>query len=293
MASKVDEQTTKNPVSMVKSFFAHKMVHDLIAGTGAGICTVLVGHSFETAKTRIQMTGGNLFTNFRSIIQNEGLLSLYKGVMSPLTMMPFLFATQFTAYGFAKRYLGIDGAPKWDSKSILAGSFTGLCCSIVLTPIDIIKMKLQMEGIGVKTKPTGTYTMLRNTVVNDGFLALYKGLPATMMRDIPSRTLTFSLYEYNRRFLVDHLGSQSLANLFAGGMSSFMSWFIVYPLDIVKTKVQCSPSGGISYWFKQIYREHGLKGFYKGVEAPLSRSIITGSVTFFTMESIKSFLLDL
>jgi hypothetical protein len=63
---------------------------------------------------------------------------------------------------------------------------------------------------------------------NRGFLGLFKGLGATLGREVPANAIYFSVYEYTKGALVpqggskEDLGSGSL--LLAGGMAGLMFW---------------------------------------------------------------------
>lgn len=73
------------------------MLVDVFAGTIGGIAVVLVGHPFDTTKTRLQTAPHGFYSCtrdcIRKTIQWEGFSGFYAGIWSPLTGM-YHFASQ-------------------------------------------------------------------------------------------------------------------------------------------------------------------------------------------------------
>ena len=60
---------------------------DFIAGCVAGFSSTLVGHPFDTIKTRLQIYPEKYSSArdcFRDVLKNEGPTALYRGMVSPL-----------------------------------------------------------------------------------------------------------------------------------------------------------------------------------------------------------------
>lgn len=129
------------------------------------------------------MIDTKLFACVRNIISKEGLGSFYKGVYSPLYSVPAINAVVFGAYETARRALmrGSDSemtiyqgirAPKskiYPRIGMLAGSWAGLLNCLVVTPVELIKCRQQMEGMGCKGRTTKSLTMLKQIIRNEGF----------------------------------------------------------------------------------------------------------------------------
>jgi hypothetical protein len=131
----------------------------------------------------MQMIDTKLFACVRNIVSKEGLGSFYKGVYSPLYSVPAINAVVFGAYETARRalmrgsesemtiYQGIF-APKTKFNphiGMLAGSWAGLLNCLVVTPVELIKCRQQMEGMGCKGRTTKSWTMMKQIVRNEGF----------------------------------------------------------------------------------------------------------------------------
>jgi ornithine carrier protein len=72
----------------------------------------------------------------------------------------------------------------------LAGALSGSCAAVVLTPVELIKCRVQVHQLqaGLYTeKPTdsplkrrGTWSILRNVVNNEGLAGFYRGFSFTL-----------------------------------------------------------------------------------------------------------------
>lgn len=125
---------------------------EIICGSIAGALGKLIDYPFDTIKVRMQTQGINVFPTTWSCIQytydNEGVLDgFYQGILSPLLGAAFenaiLFVSYNQCYNLMSRYT------EWDVIWIIliSGAFAGSCASFVLTPVELIKCKLQVSNL--------------------------------------------------------------------------------------------------------------------------------------------------
>ena len=86
--------------------------------------------------------------------------------------------------------------------------------------------------------------------------------------------------------------------MFAGGMAGIGFWFFIYPVDVIKSKMQVAvgrtgPSGGIMALTKDVWRNEGIPGFYRGLLPCLLRAFPAAASTFLAYEYSKDFLTGL
>lgn len=75
------------------------------------------------------------------------------------------------------------------------------------------------------------------------------------------------------------------ALLVAGGLAGMASWFGVYPLDVIKSRVQAVPRGAAPYrtWLgcaARIWRQEGPTAFRRGLGATVARAAVVNAATF-------------
>ncbi|CAJ0829442.1 6082_t:CDS:10 [Entrophospora sp. SA101] len=200
--------------------------------------------------------------------QLEGISSLFKGLGSPIVGLAFLNSILFASYGGIILYI--------------AGFGAGIACFLVSTPTELVKCRAQ---IAITT----------NYLRQPFQYGLYKGGLVTIIRDAPGYGVYFWAYEGLKRVLeVTSSDSNSDRNnvlklLFAGGTAGLLSWASIYPLDVIKTRLQTQQqnyySGIIDCAIKS-YREEGAKVFFKGMSTTLVRAWPVNAVTFFAYELV-------
>lgn len=274
-----------------------------LCGCLGGVANILSSHSFDTIKVRMQILDLKFVNCFKYMVKNEGIGALYKGITSPLFNVPLIYAIYFGAYETGKWLQGVD--PKKEvtiSEAVTAGALAGFAVTAVMTPVELVKCRLQMLGTGSKTKTVGAFKMANQIVKARGIKELYKGSLITLCREIPATAVYFGIYEYLSRELKAAYGSSQLITLTAGGLAGLLSWAASYPQDVVKTKLQCDADlirkypqnkrfrdGGIINCAKDTWRRGGVRGFTKGFSACSLKGIIAEASTFFVYENLKSY----
>jgi solute carrier family 25 carnitine/acylcarnitine transporter 20/29 len=131
---------------------------------------------------------------------------------------------------------------KDENRTFLAGAIAGFFGIFIAVPVDLMKIRSQ-----VKKEAFPQYKRDFNQIVkNEGYPALYKGFWATMWRDVPGWGVYFWAYEYlkirfgipfNSRSSTDDFKTFMFRTLAAGTAGSF-SWFVSFPFDVAKTRIQ-------------------------------------------------------
>ena len=128
----------------------------------------------------------------------------------------------------------------------------------------------------------------------------------TIIRDSIGYGFYFLAYDG----LVDRL-SQSVGStmgiLLAGGFAGCISWFSIFPLDTVKTRMQAltmsearllledhsmvhEQGQGIVECMTMIYHESGIYGLYRGLPAAMVRAFLVNAVIFWIDDLIPKLL---
>ncbi|KAF4082520.1 hypothetical protein AMELA_G00152230 [Ameiurus melas] len=121
---------------------------DFVAGCMGGAAGVLIGHPFDTVKVRLQVQNAHkplyrgTFHCFHSIIRQESIFGLYKGIGSPMMGLTFINAIVFGVQGNTMRLLGKDTP----TNQFLAGAAAGTIQCIICCPMELAKTRMQMQG---------------------------------------------------------------------------------------------------------------------------------------------------
>ena len=230
----------------------------------------------------------------------DGLRGFFYGISSPLTSIPIVNAVVFGAYAQANTMFDIESS-FW--KGIVSGSYAGLVNTGVVTPVELIKVKMQMQSndstLGQKIKYKSAFDCIRQTVREEGIKGLFKGGVTTIYREIPGYAAQFASFELSKALFREILDQDELPVIciFMSGMiGGFNCWFWSYPQDVVKTKLQSGYKvvkgwdGGFKYLCKEIWRNEGWRGFWKGFSACTLRATIPNGFGFLANDLTMNFL---
>ncbi|KRX17214.1 Protein dif-1 [Trichinella nelsoni] len=185
-------------------------------------------------------------------------------------------------------------------RNFLAGGIGGVCCVVTGHPFDTIKVRLQTASAA--TGGTSTLSCLKKTVVEEGVLALYKGMAAPVVGVAPLFALYFFGCSIGKRLQQTNADEQlSILKTFnAGALSGMMTTLIVAPGERIKCLLQVQHqhqrseaqyTGPVDV-FKKLYKEGGIRSIYRGTVATLLRDVPASGAYLatyeFLMRSMKS-----
>ena len=154
----------------------------------------------------------------------------------------------------------------------LSGAIGGFVQGALLTPIEIVKIQMQIEC----SKYRSTYACVKDLVVNKGLGSLTRGFYLTVLRETPACAMYFVSFEImTRKEKGDVAPFWHL--LIAGGISGCLSWVVTYPVDIIKTVYQADSSIRMTECLK-VMKNLGFKGLWRGLDAALLRYFIFSSI---------------
>ncbi|KAG0212056.1 hypothetical protein BGX28_006954 [Mortierella sp. GBA30] len=318
---------------------------DLAFGSLAGVAGKFVEFPFDTVKVRLQTQPldhpifKGPYDCFRQTVRNEGFLGLYNGLSSPLVGAMLENAVLFVGYRRAQDMLrefvavpdqheSVSGpAPLSIPMLCLSGGISGVFASLVLTPVELVKCKLQVQQIGYlytkkdapliskKALHSGPLSVIKHIYTQNGLRGFYLGHFPTFLRETGGGAAWFGSYEAMCRLLISReqlhaaLGKRvTQADLtapqlmLAGAVAGMAYNFILFPADCIKSQMQTqdvlrshqSPSFGSSaagqgFWStgKEIFRSEGIRGLYRGCGITVARSAPSSAIIFMTYELLS------
>lgn len=178
---------------------------------------------------------------------------------------------------------------KW--QVFLAGSGAGLIVDTSLYPIDTIKSRLQSEAGFLKS---------------GGFKSLYRGLQPVLAGSIPSSSVFFITYETlkeqfatinlfeddaklkNDRNQVGIRTHSHISHVVAASMGEVAACLARVPTEVVKVRSQTSSSRTNINIVRDIIREEGPWGLYRGFISTIIRDAPFSAIQFPIWELLKS-----
>lgn len=180
----------------------------------------------------------------------------------------------------------------------MAGGGSGAITKTAIAPLERVKIIFQIQGMHGEVKPkySGIFNTLKTVIKEDGFLALYKGNGANVVRIIPTYAIKFSSNDQIRAMVlrpgqsVKDLSFQQM--MACGTAAGLLQICCTYPLETVRTRLSLaeSMSNGVRYkgimdCFTHTIRTEGVPALYKGIGPTfLSGSPYVGlQMTFFEL----------
>ena len=228
-------------------------------------------------------------------MRTEGALALWKGLTPQMlislpsstllfgtyqTLRPDRPSTQSTAAAGAERrsfYAGVFGA----------GFGSGVALTVFQNPLDVWRTRLQTT-YGVGGPPPPPPTTARNA---------WRGVSLTAVRNLPGNGVFFLVHEWldanvRERISGDGgLASPAAAEMLCGGATGVVYNLLCSPVDVVRSRLMATSSGGVWSHARAVLREHGaLRGFFRGADVTVLKAFPTNAMGFLALSKAKSLL---
>ena len=165
----------------------------------------------------------------------------------------------------------------------VAGAFAGTLVSVVLHPVDTVKVTIQA------IRRAQTSRGHREDASEARRVGLYDGLSASLASSAPISALYTASYELVKRRLEPMFPAEKawVAHCLAGGCASVATSFVYTPSECVKQRCQVSHGAVTALGAtRAIVAEGGVFGLYKGWTAVLCRNIPQSAIKFFVFEHL-------
>ncbi|KAJ2610768.1 hypothetical protein H4S08_003459 [Coemansia sp. RSA 1365] len=158
-------------------------------------------------------------------------------------------------------------------------------------------LSAQVRKAAPPTWATSNISVLREIVHRHGISGTYYGLRLHIMRDASGTAIYFAAYETVKEILRRFTGSDTtgaLTHMLAGGTCGVASWLLIFPVDLVKSRMQSQvlrpTQTFLTSWqcLRDIYTRLGMAGLYRGVSVSLIRAFPIHGLNFVIYEWARS-----
>ena len=253
---------------------------------------------------------------------NVTLQGLSMPVLGAMAENATLFVVYTQTQGLIRRFSsppsssGTEAnAPLSIPQLALAGACAGAATSFVLTPIELIKVRMQVQmisqeataattaGSSAARRPPlpGPAQLVRSVLKQHGAKGLWLAQTGTFLRETGGSVAWFGAFEGVARLFIaqrqktasstgpkvtkDDLSSAEL--MLAGAAAGAGYTVILFPADCIKSTIQTGDElakgrkdAGFLQVGKDIYRARGLKGLYSGCGVTVVRSSFSSAIIF-------------
>ncbi|KAF4334551.1 mitochondrial carnitine acylcarnitine carrier CACL [Fusarium beomiforme] len=295
------------------------MSADFWAGYLSGAVGIIIGNPLDVIKVRLQAQHTSPVSNLPAIsiptgtaavasAINQGTsfstrylgsyASLVTGTAAPILGYGALNALLFVSYNRTEAALNSAFSTSgnlWNTWS--AGAVGGLATWVVSTPTELIKCRAQLAS-----SPVSSWAITKEIWRKEGVRGLYLGGTVTAIRDSVGYGFYFWSYELMTRWLATDKGEETSLQheaakvLFCGGIAGVATWVSIFPLDVIKTRVQAQTLGGQAET-SLLLQANGVSGTKRAGAMQVAREAYKegGSLVFFrglTVCSIRAFIVN-
>ncbi|XP_067938368.1 mitochondrial substrate carrier family protein S-like [Watersipora subatra] len=258
-------------------------VKDGIIGLGVGVLygttNVMVGHPFDTIKTKMQAQKGfenySMVRTLTSTIKQQGIKGLYRGCVPPLWGSGIYRSMQFAVFEAGYTHLNtafgtqeIPGTGGLQVRVILSGVMASTVRATIECPLEYAKVRGQL----------GHSWTLRS---------VYTGYGVTWIRTVGLMTSYFMMVDTIRRQFPDQFNRPLLGPFLTSGCAATFAWWIVWPFEVMKSQIQggygdqkLSLVQRLQFTIKE---RGGLLGLYRGIGPGTIRSFLANGTSMIVM----------
>ncbi|KAH6690451.1 mitochondrial carrier domain-containing protein [Plectosphaerella plurivora] len=298
-------------------------IEDIVYGSIAGVVGKYIEYPFDTVKVRLQSQPDNQplrykgpLDCFRQSIKADGFLGLYRGISAPLvgaaceTSSLFFFERigrdAIYASGWTPRDQDLSLSALW-----LTGAFSGFFTSYVLTPIELVKCKIQVPvtSNGSAPPPLRPLPVIRDIYRHHGIAGFWHGQMGTLIRESGGcaawfggkETVTSMFRSINAKAATNPAEREAARaqplplwqQALAGASGGVTYNFLFFPADTIKSRLQTMAIGESvkdrTFWKEgvQLWKQHGIRGLYRGCGITCLRSAPSSAFIFMVFDGLK------
>ncbi|CAH1242899.1 SLC25A13 [Branchiostoma lanceolatum] len=236
----------------------HWMKEGLI-GLGVGVLygttSVTVGHPLDTIKTKMQAQAGfergGAFKTLLKVLRTQGIVGLYRYT--------------FMDNNFGKYELPMTGGLQ--VRVCVAGACGSTARAIIECPLELAKIR-------------------RQTGQSWQFSGIYKGFGVTWCRTMGLMCTYFILVDSTRRHFPEIFKRPLMGPFLTSGVAATLAWWIVWPLENMKSQVQGNYGKDMSTWQRikfNMKERGGFWGLYRGLGPGTARSFLANGTSMIVM----------
>lgn len=285
--------------------------HGPAAGAVSSVASRVLTYPADTIKAQQQVQGVSAIRShsrstlaaFQQVAKSEGLLGFYRGFGAVLSGVVPATALYFGGYESGKRLMPADYGILGD---MLVGCYTQAIAGIIFTPVDIIKERMQVQGMmKAAYSYRNTFHAVSSIVQQQGLPGLMKGYWATNSVWFPWNMIYIASYEKSKTMLAHNLQLEGPGEIPGWGIaacsagSAALAAWCTHSADVVKTRLQVLSGGTAGRHLtaldvtKSLWMSQGLRGFGQGLLARTLTIAPGAAMQWYIYENVKVHLAGL
>jgi len=162
-------------------------------------------------------------------------------------------------------------------------------------PIDLIKVRLQVQVKSSNPQYKGTIHALKTVIGEEGVLSLWKGCSPSLVRQIGYTAVSMTLFQPVRNFLSENQHTPRFRDRFlAGGIAGSIGISIFNPVEVIKVRMQADRNRrhypNLRNGLKTVIQSEGYLGLWRGILPNIQRAFIVNAAELGSYDQTKQIL---
>ena len=166
------------------------------------------------------------------------------------------------------------------------GAISGGIGGITGTPSEV----LLVRAIHKQPPPVGMITHAKSVYAQNGLYGFFKGSGASVFRASVFNSVRLSLYSETKirvQQTYPNLTGTSSLHFISAAVGSVSGVLVSNPIDVIKARIQQPQNTSSAYQLiQQTVTNEGLRGFYRGTFASMSKTIPHSIISFVLFEQL-------
>jgi solute carrier family 25 phosphate transporter 23/24/25/41 len=258
-----------------------------------------------------------LMTGIRQLYKTGGVRTFFRGNGLNVLKIAPESGIKFLTYDRCKRAFGAggrnpDGTPVEVSmvNKLLAGGTAGVIAQGVIYPLETLKTRM-MSSSGMTAEAQGSGNVMlrvaREMWAEAGLRAYFRGVVPSLVGVFPFAAIDLACFETLKTSYIKYqqaklpvgeaFSPSTLATLVCGMISGTTGAVAVYPLSLVRTRLQAQGTPGHPTVYtgaldvvRKTFAREGIRGFYKGLVPTLVKVVPAVGISYTVYEKSKAWL---
>lgn len=276
----------------MESALTSPVLKSFLAGSISGTCSTFLFQPLDLVKTRVQASIGcngtrptGMIAIMANVVQQERVVGLWRGLVPSISRCVPGIGIYFSTIHYLKGQFEHTKSPV---TSMLIGASARSVAVVTMLPFTVIKTRYESGAFQYKNM----YRGLLSIYSKEGLRAMFSGLSATLLRDVPFSGLYFMFYTQLKeiRNVANTVPDSGLPmfHFTCGITAGMMASMITQPADVVKTHMQLYPQKykKLRQAIVFVYKSDGVKGFWRGIVPRTLRRTLMAALAWTVYEEV-------
>lgn len=236
-----------------------------------------------------------VWKGLKETYHQHGFMNLFRGNSLSIFTSMLEQALRFLIIEYSKRHFQDEFGHIDSHYFLLIGVITGILSTIVLFPLDVVRIRYISSGDTTTKVPAKIKKIYRNY----GVLGFYSGFIPHLISVLPAGSANVFFYNTLKKIFIssnDRENPKVMKFMLLGGSAAFLTSTLTYPLTLLTSRIIVA-NRDVKIYAERIgffrmswntYKNEGVLGFFKGYSASMLRLFIGQSINFGTYETLRN-----